>query len=182
MTIKSTILGVLICLFCALVTNAQTPPIRQAEINHTDSDINPQKAHSNSAKGFANKVGIKLKELYPARIEEAKVTIQVTGTRDLPKHTFVWYAKIVSTTPETASYYFDRRGEYLSAPTFIEAKAKVEATLSLKKPHVALENAFARRFQTVSTITKTSQAEDLAGQNWYLEEHFVAASRTLKKR
>jgi hypothetical protein len=144
------------------------------KVEYTFLSPNPSEAHL-SANTFAAMVGEKLKQRYPSKV----INLNVIVTKDGDNFQFHWECEIIQTSIDSAQYYFDRRGTFLSARSKDKAFDLVEQELIQSKKVQQMIEKFKDIYGNYSLpyqyiITVYTQDKN---QYWCLREFFCTAPK-----
>ncbi len=140
------------------------------------ASLSPAGAHL-SANDFAREVGNLLKEQYPAKVLEPKVSLSIGTSWGEVSYQFSWSCRIVKTTPEKADYYFDRRGTMGYAKTLKEAQFQVDAEIVRSGKVHRLQQTFPRGIIYNTFVKKVFVYSKQDNDWWCLKEYFLVAPK-----
>ena len=135
----------------------------------------PARAHL-SANMFQEAVQVQLRKKYPSRVVEPRIFLRVFELKGKPAFSLTWKCQIIPATPETAEYYFNRRGTMLRGRTRDEAERNVNVEVEHSGKVAEMRGLYKR-----SNIPATFVQDSLTGSDtdgwWYIKEYFLVAPK-----
>ena len=167
---KNWVMKKLLCFLVLVLMSANVRPqvlvvkTRQATNNNRDS------LHK-VANDFSREVGLKLKELYPAKVSNISVKLESqNGVLSL-----TYKAQISRCSQEEAKYYFDHRGSLSMSHDQLSAVIDARKRTDNQKYEVLAE--FMNNYRDVLVISQNSDQTQHLGNYWVINEIFVASKK-----
>ncbi len=136
----------------------------------TSSNNNGDNLHK-IANEFSKEVGNKLKELYPAKINNISVKLKVVnGMLSL-----TYIAQIIKCNKQEAQYYFDHRGALSASNKKLNALNNAKSRVEQQKTEVVFE--FKKFYNNVTVVSQNIDQIEYSGMFWVINELFIASSK-----
>ncbi len=139
----------------------------------TVAELSAKKAYD-GGKVFEEQIGDLLKEKYPSKLLDPRVSLQISNDGGTRLFVITWSCLLIQTKDKDADYYFLRRGTIQHGATLAAVELSVEEELRKSGKVKAMRKAFPGGRIPSSFIQDAHVGSETDGY-WYVKEFFMVA-------